>query len=185
MTAFEIHPVHALNRFVYDLLLTNGVIGPRSDYGGKTPIIPSQQEPEFTALNKPFIVYSFADAPPGEIEYVMNGTAAYAVYSVDHREIIRILNVMREALKHFDESAAVVNYYKLPKTTSSGLNIANSSNVSTAPSAFRDILFTSISISMVEGPSPADTEGGRHSGVIMVRYAYQPAYDVKIPSIIT
>jgi hypothetical protein len=167
MTAFEIHPVHALNRFVYDLLLSNGVIGARADYGGKTPIIPSQQEPEFTMLNKPFIVYAFADAPPGDIEYVMNGTAAYAVYSADHRDIVKILNVMREALKHFDESATVVNNYKYANT------------------AFRDILFTTISVSMVDGPSPADTEGGRHSGAILIRYSYQPAYNVTIPTVMT
>lgn len=168
MTDIGLNAVHSLNRFIYDLLRSNGVIGDRTtDYGGRTPIIATQQEPSMLTYNKPFLVYAFTESAPDDLEMLITGTVAYAIYSADERDIIKIINVMREGLKHFDQTASDINHYKF-------LN-----------NAFRDTLFTSVTIGMIEGPSPATTEGGRQSGVVMVRYTYSPNYNITIPTTMT
>lgn len=167
MTNISINGVHALNRFVFDLLKLNGVLPDRSSYGGRTPIISSQQEPTILQYNLPFLVYAFTESPPSDLEMLITGNVAYAIYSADDTDIIKIITVMREGLKHFDDTAREVNSYKYANGT------------------FKDILFTSINIGMVEGPSPAMTEGGRQSGLVMVRYTYSPNYGISIPSAMT
>ena len=166
-TRNEINAVNALNRYVYDLLFINGVIPGRGDYGGRTPVIPSQQLPELTQYNHPFLVYAFSEGPTREPECITGGTVTYAIYSVDDRDIISIINIMREAFKNFDDTASDVNVYKRP-------NII-----------FREILFTSIHVGMVEGPSPAQSEGGRSSGFITLRYSYSANYVVTPPTNMT
>lgn len=167
MTDININGVHALNRYVFDLLKLNGVIQDRSAYGGRTPIIPTQQEPTILQYNLPFLVYAFTESAPSDLEMFVTGNVAYAIYSADEKDIIRIITVMREGLKHFDDTARDVNIYKYNNTS------------------FRDILFTSINVGMVEGPSPAMTEGGRQSGLVMVRYTYSPRYGIQTPSAMT
>jgi hypothetical protein len=163
MTDVSINAVHALNRFVYDLLKSNGALSDRSAYGGRTPILSAQQEPTIIQYNLPFLVYGFTESASTEFDALVNGNVAYAIYSAEEKDIIKITNIMREEFKHFDDTARDVNLYKY------------------ANAAFRDILFTSISVGLVEGPSPATTEGGRQSGVVMLRYTYQPDYRLGMP----
>ncbi len=154
MTALEVNPVTVINRYVYDVL--RGAIGwNRSTYGGKTPIIPSQQVPEFTAYNAPFLVYGWSEAASGDLGFLRTGTVAYAIYDLDDRVIIKVIDALIETFSRWDVAAEDVNTYK-------------ASNV-----AFGDFLFTTFSIGLVEGPSPADQEGGRRSGVVTIRYDYK------------
>lgn len=160
MTDIQVHPVHALNRYIYDLLRENLGIS-RANYGGKTPIIPSQQVPEFTQYSAPFLVYGFSeDASTDWTNYIRTGSAAYSIYSADDREIIKIIGVMVNSLGRMDDSARDVNEYKYNN------------------SAFREIIFNSISVGLVEGPSPAESEAGRASGIVMLRFSYKPSYSV-------
>ena len=159
MTALEVNPVLIINRYVYDVL--RGVLGwNRTDYGGKTPIIPSQQVPEFTAYNKPFLVYGWSEAATNDIGFLRSGTLAYAIYDLDDRVIIKAIDALVETFSRWDESADDVNNYK-------------KNNV-----AMGDFLFTTMSIGLVEGPSPADQEGGRRSGVVTIRYDYKTNWTV-------
>ena len=166
MTDTSMNAVYIMNRFVFDILKSNGAIEDRPAYGGRTPIIPSQQVPEFNQYNKPFLVYGFSESP-SDIPSLRTGTVAYAVYDVDPRKIVHIINVLSEALRHWDESARELNAYKADKDS------------------FRDIVFSSLYIGLVEGPSGSDQEGGRDSGVISIRYTYSPDYSIVMPTTMT
>lgn len=159
MTDTQVNAVHIINRYVFDILRDNVGIA-RADYGGKTPIIPSQQVPEINQYNKPFLVYGFSEAATGEIYFVRDGTVAYAVYAVEDRDIVKILNVLTEVFSRQDDAARDLNNYK-------GAN-----------SAFKDTIFMYLNVAMVEGPSPADMEGGRQSGIITINYCYRNNYSV-------
>ena len=166
MTDNAINAVHIMNRFVFDVLKLNNAIEDRAAYGGRTPIVPSQQIPELNVYDKPFLVYGFSESA-SDVPSLRTGTVAYAVYDRDPRKIVTIINVLSEALRHWDETARQLNSYKY------------------ANNAFRDVLFSSVYIAMTEGPSGSDTEGGRDSGVISIRYTYSPNYNTVIPTTMT
>src|SRR5574338_142876 len=159
MTELEVNPALVINRYTYDVL--KGAIGwDRANYNGKTPIIPSQQLPEFTAYNKPFLVYGWSESGSHDLGFIRTGTMAYAIYDLDDRIIIKIIDALVTTFSRWDETAEDVNIYK-------------SSN-----NAFGDFLFTTFSIGLVEGPTPADQEGGRRSGVVTIRYDYKSNWNV-------
>lgn len=163
MTDIAINAVHVLNRYVYDLLLVNGGVKTRSAYGGRTPIIPSQQQPEFMEYNDPWLVYGFSENTPSDLDMLHSATVAYAIYAAGtyaDRDVVKIINIMREAFRRWDDSARDINNYKYANTS------------------FRDITFTSMSTGLIEGPSPSGTEGGRTSGIVSIRYEYIPNYGI-------
>lgn len=162
----QVSPVHIINRYVYDVLRENmGII--RANYGGKTPIIPAQQVPEFNVFNRPYLVYGFSEDATRDLYAMRSGTVAYAIYSADDRDIIKIINILTTTFGRLDDSAADLNNYK------SGIP------------PFADIKFTSVGVGLVEGPGPAETEGGRQSGVFTARFSYFPHYTVNTKPAVT
>ena len=154
---------HVLNAYVWALLKANTTML-ESQYGGKTPIIPSNQEPEFTAYNLPFLVYGFAEDPSHENLAQRSGTLVYAIYATNQTDINKIYNILSEDLGDFDESAARVNAW-----TSKPANYTGK---------FDGCRFGHINVAFGEGPSPVDQEGGRQASNLTLRYSYVPTYTI-------
>lgn len=164
------HPTYILNKYIWELLKANigmtemDYADPVDSPSGRTPIVPANQEPEFAALNKPFLVYGYSEDSTA-VDYTCSyGSLSYAVWSTNIGEINNILNIIRAALERRDESAADINRWSS--------RVAN----------YVGIRFGSTYIGYQEGPSPEDSEGGRQAGIITVRYEYFAEYDFILPT---
>lgn len=158
----EILAAHVLNGYVWALLKTNTSMT-ENDYGTKVPVIPSNQEPEFRALNKPFLVYGFTEDHSHDIHLMRSGTLFYTIYASNLTDINRIFNIIETAMGRYDESATDVNAWssKAPQNTN-----------------FLGCRFTEVCISYGEGGGPVDQEGGRLAAVIGIKYSFVPTYSV-------
>lgn len=168
MVNLNVHPAFLLNNYVWQLLKNNtpttGLAKMEEvNYGNRSAIIPANMEPEFTAYNKPFLVYGYSDDGTVDLYAQSAGSLSYAVWSTSVGEITTILNIIKTALERHDESAREVNSY-----------------TSTIP-MFVGIRFGDIYISYLEGPSPEESEGGRQAGIITIRYDYFTEIEVKRP----
>lgn len=159
------HPTYLLNKYVWALLKNNTSMT-ESDYGDRTPIVPSNMEPEFTEFNKPFLVYGYSEDTTPDLYAMRSGSLSYAVWSTSVGEVNNILNVIRAGMERRDESAREVTKW----TEANGGNTAGSG-----------IRFDDIYIGYLEGPTPEETEGGRQAGIITLRYQYTADYIVSLP----
>lgn len=157
----EVHPVYAVVDYTWALLKLNTEMK-ESDYGGRVPIVPASVQPEFANQTKPFLIYGFTENPTYDPYAIRGGQVAFAIYASTDREIARIENILALAFGQFDESAADVNDW-----ATGGI--------------FQDMHFTTISFGIIEGPSPEDQEGGRKSGVVMLRFECIPTYTINKP----
>lgn len=128
---------------------------------GLVPIVPLAEEPEISQFNKPYIIYGYSESAPDELWVKRNGNMVFVIYSTNFRELERISNIIATAFNRSDESARDINAY-----------------TSTIP-AFVGLRFGFVQLSFVEGGSPEDTEGGRQSGAVNIRYEYYVDYDVQ------
>ena len=162
------HPVYIINAFVWQVLKLN--VGLKeSDYGestvsGRVPIVPSGQDAALVAINKPFLVYGYSEDSTPDVYAMRGGSVSYAVWSTSVGEVNNILNTIRSAMERRDESAAAVNRW------------------STNNPSYLGIRFGDIAVGYLEGPAPEETEGGRHAGIITLRYQYFADYDVVLPA---
>ena len=153
MVAKNVIAPYVLNHYVWELLKHNTSMV-AADYDGKTPIVMSGQEPEFSEFNKPFLVYGFSEDSTPDLYAVRSGSLSYAVYSTIGGEVTTILNVIRGGMERRDDTAKEINAY------------------SSTISQFLGIRFGSVTIGYFEGPGPEETEGGRKAGIITLRYDY-------------
>lgn len=154
-------PIYLLAHYVWQLLKTNTAMT-ETDYGGLVPVVPVSQVPELEQFNKPFLVYGYALIPTEfERDFCQRGSMSFAIYGTNFRDITKIVNILFTAFNREDRAAADVNEY-----------------TSTIPS-FVGIRFGTIYIGFSEGPSPEETEGGRQSAIINVRFEYYVNYDVE------
>lgn len=127
---------------------------------GLVPIVPLAEAPEISQFDKPYIVYGFSETPSTDLWVRRRGNMAFVIYSTNFRELSRITNVIAYAFDRADEAARDVNEY-----------------TSTIP-AFVGLTFGTIQVSYVEGGSPEQSEGGRQSAAINIRYEYHVDYDI-------
>lgn len=155
-------PVYLIRSYIWALLKAN--FGYKeSDYGGLIPIVPVSESPELEQYNKPYIVYGYThDGTETEQHYCKRGSMSMAIYSTNFGEIAKILNLLVEVFDQEDDAARTVNEY------------------TSTIDAFKGIRFGTFSIGFLEGPSPEETEGGRESGLINIRYEYFADYGFKI-----
>ena len=155
---------YVLNNYVWQVLKNNTAMV-ESDYGNRIPIVPSGQEPDLTAYNKPFLVYGYSEDSTPDLYANRGGSLSYAVWSTNVGEVNTILNTIRTAMERQDETAREVNNY------TSQPNVYN---------VYGRLSFRNIRVGYFEGPSPEETEGGRKAGVITLRYEYAADYKVKV-----
>ena len=155
----EIIPPFILIDYVWAILKKNTDMK-ESDYEGLIPIVPLSEVPEINEYAKPYIVYGYSESPPPDLWVRRRGNMAFVVYSTDYREVSKITNVIVNALNRADETARDVNAF------------------STTIPAYIGLRFGFIQVSYVEGGSPEETEGGRISSAINVRFEYYVDYSI-------
>lgn len=159
----EISPVYALNDYLWRLLQLKF---DWSKVNNRVPIIPSGQQPEFTAYNQPYVVYGYApDNGSNDLYVLSNDVVAYTIYGPSSYTTNQVAFMMSQAFRRYGESAADINNW-----------IYSDSNPN---SVYRDkkthILWTE-----VQGGSDADapeTEGGMWDATVIVRYGYTMQFD--------
>lgn len=168
-----VSPVFILRQYAWEVLKANTDMV-ESDYDsnndgiGVVPIVPLAEEPELTEFDKPYLVYGYALDGTGDLHARKTGSLSFVVYSTRFREITDILTILEEAFGRQDETARDINEWSSSKAPFIGLR------------------FGYVRIGLVEGGTPespgdraAETEGGRMSGLINIRFEYYVEYDVK------
>jgi hypothetical protein len=154
--------VNVLNLYLWEVLKLNTSMKV-ADYGGKIPIIPGGQDPDFNQYNKPYLVYGWSEDPSSYNGAIRGGTLVYAIYSTSTSEINAIMNVVIAALSE-DDAARRIN--KWSSTYAGG--------------ALVGITFTDARIAFGEGASPADQEGGREVATLTMRYEFKSYHSVNL-----
>lgn len=154
---------HGLNKYIWHRLKTE--LGwKESDYNGLIPITTPQQQPEFNALNKPYIVYSYSLQGNGGEWWIKRETAVYTIFSASPSEIRQAVNIIYNVLGRLDESAEEVNKF-----------IAANGSADN-----KKFDYKSIASSGAQSPEPSVSEGGRHDGRVIVAMEYTH-YDGNAP----
>lgn len=158
--------VHIINLYVW-AALQNNTNPPMltSDYGGKIPIVPGGQDPDFNNIDKPYLVYGFSEDPSSYDGATRGGTVVYAIYSSSAIEINKIMNII---ISTFEEDASVrrINAWSSKFEVESEFPLIG-------------MRFTGVRISFGEGPGPLNDEGGRVNGTVSVKYDFVSNYQVK------
>lgn len=131
-----------------------------SDYGGKIPIVPGGQEPDFTGFNKPFLTFGASENPSSINGAIRGGTLVFAIYSNYDGDIHELTNILISAFERQDESARDINFW-----------------TSKTP-AMIGVRFTDTSVAFAEAPGPVDQEGGRKAGTLTIKYSCITKYNV-------
>lgn len=150
--------VYALNNFIWQLLQQKMSFNP-AWYGGRAPIIPSAEQPEFNNIDKPFIVYGYSFDQVNTMTGLQTGMIAYTVYDTDVQSVEDILSLIWLTLSRFEDSAEFVNTW-----IHSSFNTLNE--------FFTDVSFSTIYPETLIGASAATSEGGRVSGSIVLKCKY-------------
>lgn len=152
---------YLLRSYTWQLLKNNMEdVWDEDKYGGLTPIVPLSEEPELDEFSGPHIVYGFADDATGDLHARNSGSLTFAIYDDNFRRLSKTMNILKSAFERQDQAATDVNRY-----------------TSTIPQ-FIGIRFGTIDIGFTEGGTPEDTEGGRQTALINLRYEYYVEYDI-------
>lgn len=162
MADTAISAADVINSYAWAVLKANTSML-ESQYGGKVPITSSNQEPEFTIYNLPFLVYGYAEDASHDNLATSSGTLVYAIYADTVSAINKILNILVEALGRKDWSAYDINAW-----SSKTAQYAN----------FAGISFRSVSVAFAEGAGPVAGEGSRQAGTLTIKYSYVASYSV-------
>lgn len=163
-----VSPIYLLRSYTWALLQANDHdTWDTTKYGGMIPIVPLSEEPDLAEYEGPHIVYGYAMHATGSLYIHNEGSLTYAIYDQNFRRLTKTLITLQTAFERQDEAARDVNNYAAGVTGSTAESFP-----------FRGIRFGSIDIGFVEGGSPEDTEGGRQSALINIRFLYYADYDV-------
>lgn len=162
MATYKLTGSHAVNAFTQAKLVEAGFIT-MTDYKQLTPIIPAQQQPEFTNLPKgiPFIVYNYAQEGSYEDWWLEHEQLAYVVYTDDANKIRDIVHYLTQLYRRFDWSAGEVNDYLRANGTAN-------------QKAFDFKYIRVVNSTSIE---PATEEGGRHSAMIVLNVCFTGTLD--------
>lgn len=155
MAKWDYTGVHGLNKYIWKRI-QDELGWSAADYGNMTPITTPQQQPEFNAFDKPYIVYGYTLQGTNTLFPVQGEVVTYTIFSTQSADIRKAVNLINSALNRFDESARDVNNYLY-------------ANGSDDNKAF-DYKF--IRVNQATGPEPAVTEGGRQDGSVIVSMEY-------------
>lgn len=169
-----VSPAYLIRSYAWALLKANDPdTWDETKYGGLIPIVPLAEEPELSEYDGPHIVYGYANDPTGDLPARKGGSLTFAIYDQNFRRLTKTVTVLQTAFERKDETARDVNEYT-SWVTSSALD-ADENPIK----PFIGITFGFIDIGFVEGGSPEETEGGRQSALVNIRYEYHVDYAVK------
>lgn len=169
MTTDMIAP-YILRMYIAELLEANNQIK-MSDYvvGGvqMSPVISLEDDPKLAPLGKPYLIYGYSEfEDKGSVVMEHTGIISLLVYDTSLTVINNIIRVIRLAFEDSMFSTLSVNRF--------------STHMIPLAAGFDNIRFTHLCVSAIDSAEPAETEGGRISGVISIEYSYIDDSTVRI-----
>jgi hypothetical protein len=157
MVNYSLSGVAGIRAYLWDLLQDQLSWG---EINGVVPIVSPQQQPELTNGTAPFIVYNWSMAQQYAPQ-ILCEQAAFMVYG-DEGQVNTAVNLIADHLRRWDWSARDVNDY-----------------IATLADGDLKKLFDykTIYVTAASGPDPAEQEGGRVEGMVMIKYDYTIAVD--------
>lgn len=164
----EVNPAYILVDYAWAVLSTNHPNDwSRDNYKGLVPIVPLGEEPELNEFTHPHIVYGYAESPTGPLHARNGGSMTFVVYDQKFRRLTKTMNTLRVAFERQDETARDINNFSTYYLGESG-----------EPGPYLGIRFGWVDVGFVEGGTPEETDNGRQSASINIRYEYYVDYDV-------
>lgn len=150
--------VNDIRKYLWAQIVTSKLMNP-NDYrvdGMKSPlipIIPAQQVPEFINMlpGKAFLIYEYKVFPTHVQWWMTDERMTVYVDSQDYDLSNKILNLLRDLFRRYDESAADLNGYLAGAT---------------------DFIFHHISTGSIESPAPFKSEGDFQEAFAEIDYSY-------------
>lgn len=161
----EIDPSTVIRSYVWALLEANDpTTWDKSKYGGFEPIVPFGEESELAEFEGPNIVYITTHSPAETP--CMYGSMTMSISDTNARRLMKTVNILRVALDREDDSATDINNF----TTNYSID---------SEFPFHGMRFGYLRMAFSEGPSAADTEGGRNYASFSAEYEYYVDYEVQ------
>lgn len=119
MESKTIPAVFGLNRVLWAQIAEKGILD-KANYKGLTPIIPTQEEPQFISamdsldgiMSYPYVVYNhYTNAIDANSWYKQTDTVTYTINAIDSKKLRQLFMLTVDLFKRYDDSAAVVNRY--------------------------------------------------------------------------
>ena len=169
MAIDSIHPVHAINRYLWNRIEAEGILS-KTDYatatmpGGIVPIVPVRETPELMTLidslpgvsSRPFIVYTWAKINTGQDWFMKTHEIAYAIRSDDDTKLAQLMNLFQALFESYDLAAQRVNAF---------VNSAGAAS-------HRQFHFKHISIASISEQMPGEQENAPNESIITLRATY-------------
>ena len=152
-----------LKDFIWEQLKSNNILS-ESDYYADgfttplTPIIPSQQVPEFNNLlpNKLYMTYDSEILPIEEQWWIVHEIMNLMIVSPDYDQIVKVMNFLTDLLRRYDESATDVKASSI---------LSN------------NFFFHYTAINRIKSPAPMKQEGGLRVGHVAILFCYSRKND--------
>ena len=150
--------INDIRKYVWAKIVEAGLLDP-DDYRVDgipqplVPIIPSQQVPEFVNLltGKAFIIYEYKVYPTKVQWWMTDETATFYIDTPNFDLSNRIVNLLHDLFRRFDESAGEINDYLAGQTS---------------------FIFHNTSIGAIDSALPSKVEGGFQEAIVEVDYTY-------------
>lgn len=169
MAISSIHPVHAINRFLWAQIEAEGILS-KTDYATSTmpagivPIVPVRETPDLMTLidslpgvnSRPYIVYTWAKLNTGQDWFIKTHEIAYAIRSDDDTKLAQLMNLYENLFEDYDQAAHRVNAYVLANGAAS----------------HKQFTFKHISIASISEQMPGEAEGAPNESIITIRATY-------------
>ena len=160
----EAHPALALRSYAWALIKANTTLTEAS-YGGISPITPLSEEPDLADRDLPIIVYGYDEDITNNVSVTRDGSITFVVKDQNFRRLGQIINILLIGFGRWDDAAAAVNKYIMSLSPNYNIN------------PFKGLRFTETHVTVAEGGTPEETEGGRQSGMISIAFCAVVDYD--------
>lgn len=156
-----VSPIYALRSYVWGVLKANYPdVWTEANYDGMIPIVPLGEEPELSEFSGPHIVYGYALDGTADLWARGTGSMTFVIYDQNFRRLTKTMTILQTALGRSDETARDINRY------------------TSTIDYFHGVSFGFVNLGFTEGGSPEETEGGRQSALLNIRFDYFVDYNV-------
>jgi len=170
----NVHPVHAINRYLWERIASEGILD-RNNYKGPgmttgmIPVVPVEETADLITIiesqagitSHPYIVYTWNRINTGQMWYLKSHQIAYSVRSTDQVKMGQLVNLFEREFERYDESARNVNRY-----------LQTAQTTPPVPALLKKYSFKYINLTQISGPMPAEAENEENEALITITAAF-------------